>query len=134
MPDTFQFVNLFLAYFWQIISAWWWAILPFLLWKRFLFFWKWWRIERWLNRTYQAVLLEIKIPKEVVKPVRAMENVFSGIWQACWEPPNPIEEWWEGQVQLGLAFEIVSIGGDIHFFVRCHKNYKDPVESNIYSQ
>jgi len=79
-------------------------------------------------------LLEIKIPKEVVKPVRAMENVFSGIWQACWEPPNPIEEWWEGQVQLGLAFEIVSIGGDIHFFVRCHKNYKDPVESNIYSQ
>jgi len=33
--------------------------------KRFLFFWKWWRIERWLNRTYQAVLLEIKIPKEI---------------------------------------------------------------------
>lgn len=133
MPDISS-LNLFLLYFWEVIKAWWWILLPFLLWKPLKFFWLWWRVELWLKTTYKPVLLEIKIPKEVVKPIRAMENVLAGIWQATWEPPNWVEKWWEGQIQLGVSFEIVSIGGDIHFYIRCHQKYRDPIEANIYSQ
>lgn len=66
--------------------------------------------------------------------MRAMENVWAGIHQSCWEPPNFIEKWWEGQITLHVHTEIVSIGGEIHFYIRCHEKYRHPVEANIYSQ
>lgn len=133
MPTT---ENLFTAVqiIFKIIKAWWWVPLPFILWRPFIYFWLFWRLEVWLKTTFKPVLLEIKLPKEVLKPIRAMEQVLAGMHQACYEPPNWIEKWWEGQVLLSLHFEIISVGGDIHFFVRCHERYRQPVEANIYSQ
>lgn len=84
--------------------------------------------------TFKPMVLEVKLPKEVVKPIRAMEQVFAGIHQACYEPANWIENWWEGQVLLSVHLEIVSIGGDIHFYIRTHEKYRQPIEANIYSQ
>ena len=124
----------FLRFAEKIFKAWWWAPLPFILWKPAVYFWLWWRREIWLITTFKPILLEIKIPKELVKPVRAMENVLAGIHQATWEPPNWIEKWWEGQVLLSTHFEITSIGGEIHFYIRCHEKYRDPIEANVYSQ
>ncbi|MDO8424567.1 MAG: hypothetical protein Q7S70_01345, partial [bacterium] len=118
----------------KIIRAWWWVPLPFLLWRPFIYFWLWWRVEVWLKTTFRPLILEIRLPKEVVKPIRAMEQVLAGIHQACYEPPNWIEKWWEGQVLISLHFEIISVGGEIHFFIRIHEKYRQPVEANIYSQ
>jgi len=144
MPEP-PTVSLIFSYIWQFIQAWWWLILPWFLageiprsrksaTKPFWYFWKFWRVERWFETTYKAILLEVKLPRDIVKPIRAMEQVLDGIHQALWEPPNWIEEWWEGQVPLGLDFEIASIGGEIHFYIRIHKKYRDIVEANIYSQ
>ena len=117
-----------------VIKNWWWVILPFILWKPFTYLWLFWRTEVWLKTTFRPVLLEIKIPKEILKPVRAMENVLAGIWQVSYEPPNWIEKWWEGQILLSVHFEIVSIESEIHFYIRCHEKYRDSIEANIYSQ
>ena len=119
---------------WQIFKLWWWVLLPFIFWKPFLYFWLWWRNEIWYATVYEPILLEIRIPKEVVKPIRAMESVMAGLHGVVYHPPDWWEKWIEGQVQTSLSFEIVSIDGEIHFFVRIHKSYRDGVESAIYSQ
>jgi len=144
MPEL-PTASLIFSYIWQFIQAWWWLFLPWFLAgqiprsrksgaKPFWYFWKFWRVENWFKNNYKPILLEVKVPRDVVKPIRAMEQVLDGIHQALWEPPNWIEEWWEGQVPLGLDFEIVSIGGQIHFYIRIHEKYRDIVEANIYSQ
>jgi len=121
-----------LVIFWQFILAWWWLPLPFLLWKHFLYFWLWWRNYLWETKQ-KTILLEIKIPKENLKPMRAMELVFTGLWQ-IWAEPNWIEKWWDGQSLLSYSFEIVAIDGVPHFLIRCPKSALGMVETHIYAQ
>lgn len=121
-----------LGFVWQAFQTWWWLILPFIFFQPLTFLWLWWRRQVWLSKI-RMIVLEIKVPREVVRPLKAMETVFSGLWQ-LYDPPNPREKWLEGKVQLSLALEIVSLGGDIHFFIRVPEGARKLVESSIYSQ
>lgn len=131
---VFQTAQLIFSYFWQLIKVWWWIPLPFLLWKPFLYFWLWWRNEIWIATSYKPILLEIKIPKEILKPIRAMENVITALHGIIYQPPDWWEKWIDGQFQTSLSFDIVSIGGQIHFYIRVHSPYRQAVEAAIYSQ
>lgn len=117
---------------WQIVKAWWWLPLPFLLLKPLLFLWLWWR-NQLFTKTLPKIMLEVKIPREVLKPIKAMENVFSGFW-ALYDPPNWKEKWIEGKYLIGLSIEIVNIDGHTHFFFRVPKQLKNTIEASIYSQ
>ncbi len=121
------------SFIWHLIKIWWWVPLPFILVRPFLFFWQWWRTEEWIKKQ-KRILLEIKIPKEVLKPIRAMETVMAGFWQSLYAPPNWWEKWIDGQVLLSYQFETVSIGGEPHFYIRTVERMRDMVEANIYSQ
>ena len=79
------------------------------------------------------VLLEMKVPREVSKTPLAMELFFTnalyqkgykGIW----------ETWWQGAVRLWFSLEMVSIGGQVHFFIRTPSRIKNLVESQLYAQ
>lgn len=119
---------------WQLIINWWWLPLPFVLWRPFKFLLRWWRIDKFLSEQ-EMILLEIKLPKEMLKPIRAMEVVMDGIRQAFFDTPGSWwERWVDGKVQLSGEFEIASIGGDIHFFIRTVKGSRDTIESIIFSQ
>lgn len=117
---------------WQIFQTWWWLVLPFLFLGPMQFLWLWWIRWRWISRI-KRIVLEVKVPKEVVRPLKAMEVVFSGLWQ-LYDPPNPREKWLEGKVQLAYSFELVSIYGEPHFFIRIPADARKLVESSIYSQ
>jgi hypothetical protein len=119
---------------WQFIKDWWWLPLPFILWKPFKFLWRWWRVDIWLATVFHPVLLEIKIPKDNLKPIRAMEDVFSSLHAIIYHPPDWWEEWIDGQCQTTLWCELTSIGGEIHFYIRTHAPYRDAVESAVYAQ
>jgi len=121
------------SYLWQIVKAWWWVPLPFLLWKPFSYFWLWWRMEEFFKKQ-KSICLEIKIPEESLKPIRAMESVFAGLHQSFWDPPNFWEKWWDGKVVLGFSLETVSIGGQTHFYIKIPEERRDVVEACIYSQ
>ncbi|MDP1538548.1 MAG: hypothetical protein Q8M00_00770 [bacterium] len=123
----------FLTALLQILKNWWWVLLVFILWKPFLFLYLWWRILGFLARQ-RSVLLEIKLPKEILKPIRAMETVLSGIQGAMYHPPDFWEKWIDGQVQLTFGIEMVSIDGDSHFFIRTPSKYRSSVESSFYAQ
>ncbi len=115
-----------------IIENWWWVIVPFVLWKPTSFLWLWWRNEIWDDKQ-KNILLEIRVPNDILKPIRAMEVVLMGLWQIH-QPPAPIEKWWDGQDTPAYSFEVASIDGVPHFLLRCNALFRGMVESHIYSQ
>lgn len=133
--DLWIFLQPVLQVVWQFIKAWWWLPLPFLLWKRFKFFWLWFRIYNNFLPKQKPMLLEIRIPTDVLKPIRAMETVISELFQVIYAPPDPWEKWIDGQVQMSYSFEVAAIDGVPHFFIRIpDRSFRDSVEAVIYSQ
>ncbi len=130
-----QSINYFLLIpAFQILRNWWWFFFPFIIWGFFIDRWLWWRNEIWLSQQ-EKVFLELKIPQETEKPIRAMETVMANLHAAIYQPPGSYWEIYiEGQLQSSLALEIVSIEGEIHFYMRFNKPYRDAVESAFYAQ
>jgi len=120
-----------------ILKNWWWVILPLILSLSLKTIYLWWiRWEIWYKKK-KWILLEIKPPKEILKPFKAMENVFSLLWGII-DTPNWRERWCEGELPLGgglwFSFEIASFGGEIHFYMRIPDFFRETAESTIYSQ
>ena len=62
-----------------------------------------------------------------------MEYVMAG-FHAIYDPPDLRQKWIDGQYPLWLSLEIVSLGGDVHFFIRVPHTCRHQVESAIYAQ
>lgn len=79
------------------------------------------------------VLLNIRIPREVLRSPEAMELVLNAFHQG-----GGIGTWYnrlvKGAVLLWFSLEIVSIEGNIYFFVHTPRKFKDLLESQIYAQ
>ena len=131
--DLFKTLSPTISSAWQIFKFWWWLPLPFILWWPFSFLWLWWRGDLFIKKT-KFILLEVRIPKEILKPIRAMETVMDGLWQILHNPPDWWEKWINGKKNLSYSFEIVSIGGEPNFFIRIPKTVRDSVEAAVYSQ
>lgn len=117
---------------WAIFRAWWWVLLPIVLWRPLSYMWLWWRKEKF-SEEVNNILLEIKMPREVDRPFRAMEQVFAGFWM-FYDRADWWEKWWDGKYQVNINLEIISVGGDIRFFLRIPKALRNLVESSIYGQ
>lgn len=78
--------------------------------------------------------LEIKIPREIRRGPKAMEQLFSSLHSFISGPADWHDYYWDGEVKLWYSFEIVSFGGDIHFYVKTPTKHKNYVEANIYAQ
>ena len=91
----------------------------------------------YLNRIYRSnlewVFLEVRMPREVLKGPRIMEQVFASLFSVSAAPGDWYERYWIGETALWYSFEIVSIGGEIHFYIRAPTKYKNIVEAIIYS-
>jgi hypothetical protein len=119
---------------WEIIKVWWWLPLPFIFFKIWKYHYLYLIQERWFNNKIKNILIEVKIPKEIAKPIKAMEQVFAGFHGVLHGSPNWRERWIDGEFQLSLTLEIVSIEGKIHFYIRLPEMHRQMIESNIYSQ
>ena len=79
------------------------------------------------------VLLEIQVPRDVIKTPAAMELIFSNAFyhksgKGFWE------EFMIGAPWLWFSLEIVSIDGKVHFYIRTPSRIRDLVETQIYAQ
>lgn len=79
------------------------------------------------------ILLEIKMPREILKSPRAMEMVLSSFWINSGEVTF-ISRAWNGSVRPWFSLEIASFGGDVHFYIWCWKTMKNIVENAFYAQ
>lgn len=101
------------------------AMIAFYLWHEY-------RQERFIMGI-KWVLLEIHVPREVIKTPAAMELVLSNAFyhqskKGFWE------EYIIGAPWLWFSLEIVSIDGRVHFFVRTPSRIRSLVETQIYAQ
>jgi len=122
---------------WPIIGAWWWAVLPLALFPPATRWWlKWRRLAYFKKRKY--TLLEIKLPEDLKKPIKAMEDVFNSMYMIALEhgPGTNREKWIDGMDKQFTTFslEIVGIDGETHFYIRIDDFLQDLVESILYAQ
>lgn len=119
----------------QILKNWWWVITPWILYYPVTFLYLWWINWDIWNARKKWILLEIKPPREVLKPYKAMEDVFLALWYVI-DSPNWREKWCEGMPLSPAWFsvEIVSLGGEVHFYLRIEEGWKTTFESALYAQ
>lgn len=77
------------------------------------------------------VLLEIKLPRIIDKSPAAMEMVLEGIWEDVVGTLTDV--YVNGRVRDWFSLEIVSLGGDVKFFIWALKKWKNIVESRVYT-
>ncbi len=118
-----------------VLRVWWWALTPIILVFPTRKFYLWWmRWDVWY-KDQKWVMLEVKPPREVLTPFKAMEDVFTTVW-CVYDEPNWREIWCEGEFPLGAywtSWEIASLEGEIHFYIRCLEEHRHLIESAIYS-
>ena len=79
-------------------------------------------------------IFEIRIPREIEKGPKAMEQFFASLWTLFNMPSNWKEKYIDGEVTLWHSFEIVGSGGMLHFYIRTPRKLRHSVESMFYAQ
>ncbi len=122
-PILFNFWRLFVA-----SSAVW---LPIVL--CYLAVWLWlFRARARYLKNIQWLTLEIKLPQDVAKTPQAMELALSAF--NLMGRKDLINKWIKGELAPWSSLEIASLGGQIHFYIRIEKRFKNKVEAALYSQ
>ncbi len=81
----------------------------------------------------EYVLLQITPPQNVDKTPAAMELFLTALHQTGGEG-NWYDKYVQGKVRAWFSLEVVSIGGDVSFFIWTRKGFVRLIESQLYSQ
>src|SRR3989344_4444770 len=79
------------------------------------------------------VLLEIRLPKEAPKSPLAMELVLNAFHQTVGES-TWYDRYFKGKMRAHFSLEIVSLEGQVRFFIRTRNYLQKFVETQVYSQ
>ncbi len=80
----------------------------------------------------KTILLEIRLPREILKSPKAMELIFTALYQTG--SVTYLDTWIEGKVRPWFSLELVSIDGQVHFYIWTHEKFRRLIESQIYGQ
>lgn len=117
-----------LQIFFALSTVW----LPFFL--LYSFWVKWIEYVRGLLlNNAKFVLLEIKLPKIITKSPRAMETFITGLFLPQGETTF-IDRWWLGKTRAYFSLELVSLEGQVHFYLWTRETLKNHVEAHLYAQ
>lgn len=97
-------------------------------------FFQWVTSNRAANMArFGTILLELRMPRDTMKTPAAMEAVFSALHLGPGEAT-----WWKrivlGNTRPWYSFEIVSLGGRVHFYIWTRDAYRRAIESALYAQ
>jgi hypothetical protein len=119
----------------SILIVWgvaWWFVLPLIA---VLIFWEAWLV----HLHYRFVtdikwkLLEIKVPKTILKTPKAMEQIFAAAHAPYSYGINFYNKYWKGQEDYWMAFELIGRAGETHFYLRLPAQFRNMMESAIYA-
>jgi hypothetical protein len=79
------------------------------------------------------VLLEIVPPRDVLRSPKAMELFITNALYH-WSEKGGLEEYWIGAVWFWFSLELVSIDGQVHFYIRTPSRVKGLIETQMYAQ
>lgn len=81
----------------------------------------------------EMTLLEIHLPYELFKSPAAMELFLNALYQKSGES-TWIDKYYYGKVRPWFSLEIVSLDGNVHFYLYTRTALKDYIESQLYAQ
>lgn len=115
-----------------ILGVWWlWA--PFLLWKGAKASWLNY-IREHFKSNLKWTVLELIVPRDLEMGPRAMELFLTNIHAQRNAPGSWKEKYFDGEVTKWYTFELVSFGGDVHFYLRFPSDQRHAIEANFYAQ
>jgi hypothetical protein len=79
-----------------------------------------------------SILLEIKLPKEIMKSPLAMEVILTSLSQEA--KGDYLKTFWQGKIRPWFSFELVSIEGQVKFFMWTQPKFRQLIESQFYAQ
>ena len=92
----------------------------------------------WVRYKYIAsqnwTILEIQMPRAIEKGPKAMEQALANLHGYRNDPGSWLEKYRDGEVTLWFSFELVSVAGNIRFFIHTPRQHKNGVEANLYAQ
>ncbi len=91
-----------------------------------------WRRENF-KKKLRWVLFEIQIPRENRKNPQAMEQVLASLHGLRNAAGDLAEYYRDGEVTRWFSIEIVSFGGEIHFYIRLYFKYRALVEAAFFA-
>lgn len=121
-----------LGIFWSVMGEVWWLVLPVVLFGIFSNLWLFYLRLVSLQKMSWS-MLEIHIPREVLRTPKAMEQIFAAL-AAIWPGVTFFEKWWAGKVVGWMSFEMVGVAHGVHFFIRTPSNYRNLIEAAVYAQ
>jgi len=128
-PNLFQgFVSSVLNYLYLFLPLWLPIIMMSILWNTWIYYI---RAKFLVNQEY--ILLEIKLPKEIKKTPLAMELFLNALNQTIGEATF-IHKYIKGSSRPVFSLELVSLEGDVKFFIWTRKFWKNLIEAQIYAQ
>jgi len=96
-------------------------------------------LSLWLNyirtdyiQKQGSVLLELRLPADVLNSPKGMEIFFTQIYQTG--SATEIDTFWHGKIRPWWSLEYVSLEGEIHIYVWCQAKWKNLVEAQLYAQ
>ena len=92
-----------------------------------------WYVESNFLSNKKGVLLDVKMPRELVKSPRAMDQALSQLWLNEGVVTAYYRKWL-GQVRPIFSLELASFGGEVHFYMWCWHTHRRLLESMIYAQ
>ena len=122
----------FLAGFWYLFKNGAWVLFAFITITQGYRYWLIRQQTKWF-RSHKFIMLAVDIPKDTEQTPKAVEQLFATV-SGAHAPLNKLEIYMEGKFQLSFSFEIVSIDGYVQFLIRTPSQYRDVIESSIYSQ
>lgn len=110
----------------------WWFWLAIILWPLFEGTWLFWRREVWKEHL-EFMMFELRMPRAITKSAAAMEQIFIAIHALRNGPDDFSEYWLEGEVTRWYSFEMLSVGGEIRFFLRCPRIQGELIKAAFFS-
>lgn len=117
----------------NLLVSYWWVYVPVVLFVGLVNIWSQYTRTKYTS-SLKWVLLEIKIPKEVVTTFKATEQFFAALHGVYVKPLSWDEKFFDGKMPDWYSLEIIGTGSSIHFYVRTPEDYRNLVEANLYAQ
>jgi len=97
-------------------------------------------IDLWMNYRraknflkYGFTMVEVKLPKEMMKSPASMELFLAALHQTSGEG-GWLGKYWFGKTRAWFSLELVSIEGQIHFFIWMRESFKNFISTSLYAQ
>jgi len=123
--QSLKSLNLILPFVWVLF-----AVGIYVILKEFWFV----RITSNYMAKMEWVILEISVPKENVKSLKSMEQVFASLYAVYSFGLTTRERYIEGKIEEWLSLEVVGNKDGVRFYIRAPKNKRNLVESAFFSQ